>query len=167
MSSLFFRHCVPGYGVLCLALAVLPAAGQTHCGGSSQSVKVENSMNTAGEPKPGASSSKTLELQLFSDRTELRESQCANLRLVVVNTTGRTARWRKEWILEQVGPTPPFPESFPRSDLELPDGSSTPIFSVRLCQADLASGEYQYRVSGAAEAGEPPRSNPVVIRVIR
>jgi hypothetical protein len=122
-------------------------------------------MNTPGERKPGAPSPKTLELQLSSERTELREGQCADLRLVVVNSTGRTVTWGKDWVLEQAGPTPPAPESFPRSDLELPDGSSTPIFSVRLCQSDLASGVYRYRVSAARGAGEPPRSNQVSIRV--
>ena len=85
-----------------------------------------------------------LELRLSSEKSKLSAGECSALVLTVSNASTRAVVWKKNWVFEQGGPTPPLPESFPRSDIELPAGATTDVASIRICHADLKPGLYRY-----------------------
>jgi hypothetical protein len=158
-----FSHIWPRNINLCVALALSLLGLHTYCRSSARdaanNTMTQNTNNAATDPH--------LNLQLSSDRTELANGQCFNLQLTVHNSDRHTVLWHKEWVLEQDGTTPPAPEAFPRSDVELPPGSTTHIVSIRQCYSDLSPGTYRYRIIAAPNSAESPRSNQVVIQVVR
>ena len=107
-----------------------------------------------------------LELSLSSEKSKLSAGECTALVLTVSNADTRAVVWKKNWVFEQEGPTPPLPESFPRSDIELPAGATTDVVSIRICRADLKPGLYRYRISAGPGQAERPRSNQVSIEVV-
>ena len=161
---LVFSHIWPRNINLCVALALSLLGAQTQCRGWSQDAAVNN---PASGDNDSAARAQHLSLQLSSDRTELTQGQCANLQLTVRNSYSRTVTWHKDWMFQQDGPTPALPEAFPRSDVELPPRSTTHIVSIRQCYSDLAPGTYRYRIFAAPNSAESPRSNQVVIQVVR
>jgi hypothetical protein len=164
MGQTFISLCM-GNGSLALILIMSVAGSQTRCHSSSRNANVPPSVNTNGAGEID-NSKLNLELKLSADKTELRPGECSDLRLTVLNSSRSAQRWKKDWVFEQEGPTPPLPESFPRSDIELPAGVETNVLTIRLCHADLKPGLYRYRISAGPANSERPRSNQVSIEVV-
>ena len=145
---------------LLLVLATFMMGMKSSCRSSSQTASVPsvNTKNVNAEK----SESGMLELKLTSEKSSLSAGQCSDLNLTVHNSSTSPIIWKKDWVFEQEGSTSPLPESFPRSDVELPAGTTTKVVTIRLCYKDLKPGTYRYRISTSST-----RSNQVSIEVVR
>lgn len=109
---------------------------------------------------------KKLTLELKTNRSELATGECADLRLDVSSLSGHPIRWEKNWVFQQEGPSPPVPESFPRSTVQLAPGTTVGLVLIRVCRADLIAGTYRYRICTAPESTEPSCSNWVTLEAL-
>ncbi|MBV9926420.1 MAG: hypothetical protein JOZ96_15485 [Acidobacteria bacterium] len=166
MGRLFYRIGESGAGIFRLAGILVLVITQALCGALKQKGDVVTPAANKDEIAAKSAQPDGLRLELASDRTEVAAGQCAGLRLNVFNPFGRPTLWRKDWVLEQRGPTPPLPEAAPRSDVELPPGLTADLVNIRLCHSSLAPGTYHYRISAATASGEPPRSNWLTLQVL-
>lgn len=139
---------------------------QLQCGVPVQNVGEETPKDRNDSSTAEVSRLEDVRLEFSCDRAELLPGQCAELRLDALNPFRHPVRWDKDWVFEQQGATPPLPESFPRSDLELSPGMTTNLVSIRLCYTDLRPGTYRYRISAAPTSDERLRSNWVTLRVL-
>jgi hypothetical protein len=155
-----------GDGLFVSVAVVLLLFTQAHCGAARKNERAVTPVNTNEEADVKGARPQGLTLELTSDRAELTPGQCANLSLTVFNPGEQSARWGKDWVFEQDGSGTPLAEAFPRSDLELPPGSTTQVVSIRLCHADLSPGTHRYRINAAPTSASAPRSNQVTIRVL-
>lgn len=165
MRSLLFSIGGSRTGSLGLASALALIITQSHCGTPKQKDGVVAPVAKKDDIAINNARPEGLRLELTSDRAEIAAGQCAVLRLSAFNTSGRPTHWGKGWVFEQQGPTPPSPEAFPRSDLELPPGLTTDFVSVRVCHANLTPGTYRYRISAAPASADSPRSNWLTLQV--
>lgn len=149
-------------GVIAAGLIYL----QLQCGAPVTNVGVGTSTDRNDTSAIEGTHLEDIRLEFSCDRAELAPGQCADLRLSAFNPFRHPVRWDKDWVFEQQGPAIPLPESFPRSDVELPPGMTANLVSIRLCYTDLRPGSYQYRISAAPTSDNSPRSNWVTLRVL-
>ena len=166
MDQLLLRLLTPRNSTLLLVLATSLLSMQSNCRSSSQTANLPSAANANNLAKVEKSESQMLELKLTSEKSRINVGECSDLTLTVHNSNTGTVAWKKDWIFEQQGPSPPLPESFPRSDIELRAGADTPVVTIRICAESLKPGIYQYRISTSATGSARAQSNQVSIEVV-